>query len=726
MSNVHVASAANEVAQALPSTATVTVSKHGIQAIETLNLDAQSASDKSLTWSRTFSGMEILTNPILQYRTLTTFQSENVSGFGSYHGALASTHRAIKEHIRPRCDPIANAASSINVTINNASMAIQPARDHRIVNTTYPDEAVVANQRQHYGLNQLDTYAEPAERTFGIPTFDDVERQHNANSLRDNYPSRLYVGELAGGGAIDPQSDWRLVEPKDYYLVVEVTGANLQSNTEYHLRLPGSRTSSNTAYQSALGKFERFGDDLTELNNGESTYYVVRNIDTDDPIRGYNALAYENLKAQLTTSADVATAAAASDEAVQGTAKLPAVLNVYDTGSGVLRTIERSVTLHAMLLSPTFDPDSQTSNITIPEYYAFGVVYDISQPLAHPYFRDNVMRDNTLVNARYFDCQITISDVGKLIEAAPLQNTLSSDNGASSNLQLGPNTQYTTTLFLSGQSIGTGTASKGSTPRLIFDLVTPSVPLPTISDKVVSTFHTMTSSSVSSLPVKDLKSGNIQLSQIPDKIYVFCKSDLMESKAKTLQTLPATRLGVCTKLRIRTPQNSAFLIEMDQESLYQMSVRNGSKQSRSSFMCTLGSVVCIDPEKDLGGYTNGVLLPYTFDVQADFAKPCASGTDSIVWRSDIDTPVAGAQPTTASENWTLFVVCELHGHLYLMSDGTGKQTKSNLTVTEVADAVAEGLQHPSTLGNQARSQKMDAGVLAEVSRAGETRDALRG
>ena len=79
----------------------------------------------------------------------------------------------------------------------------------------------------------------------------------------------------------------------------------------------------------------------------------------------------------------------------------------------------------------------------------------------------------------------------------------------------------------------------------------------------------------------------------------------------------------------------------------------------------------------------------------------------------------------ASEQWTLFVVCELHGHLYLMSDGTGKQTKSNLTVTEVADAVAEGLQHPATIGNGARSQKMDAGVLAEVARAGDSRDALR-
>ena len=67
MSNVHIATAAHEVASALPSTATVTVSKHGISAIETLNLEAQTASQTHLMWSRTFSGMEIVTNPVLHY-----------------------------------------------------------------------------------------------------------------------------------------------------------------------------------------------------------------------------------------------------------------------------------------------------------------------------------------------------------------------------------------------------------------------------------------------------------------------------------------------------------------------------------------------------------------------------------------------------------------------------------------------------------------------------------
>ena len=723
MSNVHVASAANEVAQALPSTATVTVSKHGIQAIETLNLDAQSASDKSITWSRTFSGMEILTNPILQYRIETKFAaSRTASARPGRIFADVEVLDMVKKHLRLRSDPIANAASSINVTINNASMAMQPARDHRLVNTTYPDEAVVGNQRQHYGLNQLDRWAEPREREFAIVTEDDVETQFNNNSLRQNYPSRLYAAEDTQSTTAQP------VNPDDYYLIDDVAVytlivvAGVPAAGTYYVRSTVIETG--TGDDPYIGKI--IIDAATTTNSSILQHYTLLD-STNNPIRLDNVMMSGNLFLTL-----------------PGSDEIPP-LGKDGADIGALEIYPRIVTARNMYVQEFTGSINVYSKAKPFAFEHFKIVHDVSQPLAHPYFRDNIMRDNTLVNARYFDCQITISDVNKLVEAVNPGTLWGQDAGFSGKFSyLGENTTYTTSLLLSTSNgfvqttpelAGVSTAAVvrkaantlGMTPRLIFDLVTPSVPLPTISDKVVSTFHTMTSSSVSSLPARDLKSGNIQLSQIPDKIYVFCKSSLMESKVTTLQTQPSTRLGVCTKLRIRTPQNSAFLIEMDQESLYQMSVRNGSKQSRSSFMCTLGSVVCIDPEKDLGGYTNGVLLPYTFDVQADFAQPCASGTDSILWRSDIDSKRNARQPiSTTDETWTLFVVCELHGHLYLMSDGTGKQTKSNLTVTEVADAVAEGLQHPSTLGNQARSQKMDAGVLAEVARAGETRDALRG
>ena len=700
MSNVHVASAANEVAQALPSTATVTVSKHGIQAIETLNLDAQTFTEKSMTWSRTFSGMEILTNPILQYRTKTEFQTADAIA----DDKLFDFAKKVKKSIRPRSDPISNAASSVNVTINNASMAIQPARDHRLVNTTYPDEPVVGNQRAHYGLNQLDEWAEPYEREFSRLTDDDVEFQFNNNALRQNYPSRLY------GRKSDTAGEDTNFLLDDQLLVTTITYTGTGG---------GAGGGTVVSVPQSLGQRVFISDvevgfiDTQAAGNSTNTVVTV----IVQKSAGPPALISE--LPEGTTISDVEVFESDGTTPTDGLI-VTGIKQFYASGF-TPATITPST-------PPGSDPQVCPFNeATALEAQFFTLVYDISQPLAHPYFRDNVMRDNTLVNVRYFDCQITLNDIGKIVEANHLWD---------GTTDYPKTTTYTTELVKAdfpAQSFNPATGAsidaktKAFTPRLIFDLVTPSVPLPTISDKVVSTFHTMTSPPQAMVNNKlaSVKSGNIQLSQIPDKIYVFLKSSLMDSKATTLQSLPSTRLGVCTNLRIRTPQNSAFLIEMDQESLYQMSCRNGSKQSRSAFMCTLGSVVCIDPEKDLGGYTNGVLLPYTFDVQADFTMPGVSGTDSIVWRSDVDSKQRGRPLLGASEQWTLFVVCELHGHLYLMSDGTGKQTKSNLTVTEVADAVAEGLQHPATIGNGARSQKMDAGVLAEVARAGDSRDALR-
>lgn len=568
MSNVHIATAAHEVASALPSTATVTVSKHGISSIETLNLEAQTASQSHLMWSRTFSGMEIVTNPYLHYM---------VEGHIVLDSALSMTlanRQQLFKCVRLTSDPISNAASNISVTVNNAEMTITPDKEYRIINTTYPDTKETSHQRQHYGLNQLDQFADPNAREFAnaaVP--DDVEKQHNTNALRETYPRRMYYKVGAG--------NWTLFK-------------------------------------------------------------------------------------------------------------------------------------------------NQAANITGVTEVKF--IFDVYQPLSHPYFRDNVLRDNTLVNLRYFDCQIHISDTGKLLEfGLPIDDVDATESVVAVLSNAG--TTYSSRLLLGGDYVGT---TSGIKPTLIFDLVTPAVPLPTISDKPIKVLHTMTSVQVDSLSdMENVRSGNIQLSQVPDMIYVFLRSSKMDDVRSTYLNQVPTRLGVCTNLRVRTPQNSAFLLNMDQESLYQMSTRNGSKQSRSAFMSTLGSVICIDPELDLGGYTNGVLAPFTFEITGDFSRPCEDDTKSRLWYHDvpnvknlISTDASnhgfpGPVPNPAmidGETFTLYVVCELHGHLYLMSDGTGKQTKSNLTVSEVAEAVGHGVHHPSTFP-QGRVQKMDSGVLAEVADA---------
>lgn len=683
MSNVHIASAANEVAQALPSTATVTVSKHGIQSIETLNLEAQTATDSQVTWSRTFSGMEILTNPTINLRTKSTFTANKV-----FFQRLQNFNR-LREAVRPASDPVANAANSLNVTVNNASMSITPSRDHRIVTSAYPDEIETKHQRKHYGLNQLDQFAESSWREFQVVTQDDVEKQHNSNALRENYPARWFINLAASGDAPNLYQ----VGAEDYNLPCVIV-QNSQPAGD-----PGNTFNGNVNVY--LGD-QIIGHIGVDLIGGAGGVHMISSLDAtsgtfvidDAEIAKISADQLPNLqfRYQQTGSADQPLS-------------FSTAFMVPGKNLGTLYAVE----------------DTTNTELDVLDRTQWTCIYDIFEPLNHPYFRDNVMRDNTLVNVRYFDCQLTIDNTKRMIEMSRLYL-------GASNLD---NVEVTTSLFLDSMSVG---ASKGKKPTLIFDLVTPSVPLPTISDKVIKTYHTITSTAVSLAngtdPYKKLNSGNIQLAQVPDMIYVFIRSSKdLNSYQHDAMHVP-TRLGVITELRLRTPQNSAFLINMDQETLYQMSCRNGAKQARSSFMNSLGSVIAIDPEKDLGGYTNGVLIPFTFDVSANFSLPCRSGaeTESILHGKDLKGGVAaiGGFDDPAGEDWTMFVVCELQGHLYLMSDGTGKQTKSNLTVTEVADAVADGIHHPSTFPPN-RVSKMDAGVLGEVARssAGEVGDDVR-
>ena len=690
MSSIHVASAANEIAQALPSTATVTVSKHGIQAVETLELDAQTASDSLINFTRTFSGLEVLTNPYLRYRLKTTANFPS----GTSYVKSPETLREWKKHLRPTSNPIANAAGSINLTINNASLSINPKDHHRLISTAYPDEPDVSNQRAHYGLNQLDQYADPYDRTFQIDSgHDDIEKQHNANALRETYPSKAYcqIHYSSSNGAL---TRYQQIKETDFEIAI-------------FANVPQSHTTT-----PLLDVYDVNGNEIGKVR-------IASNADGTKGIQIVPLLFSATTDPTAITAADLQHIIASKENIAQ----ISGFISTPGIPIHAVPIHMPSMKLDANVLKRNSDDAEEA-----PVLQNWIFTHDIYQPLAHPYFRDNKMRDNTLVNVRYFDCDINITSINACLEAGLLGELENNSNAA---------VTYTTELMKADDTAlnAASPVYTGVTPQLIFDLVTPSVPLPTISDKVIQTFHAIQSEGVSAdSQIIKVNSGNIQLSQVPDKIYVFIRS----SKDATV-TRPAwvpTRLATVTGLRVRTPQNSAFLINMDQESLYQMSCRNGSKQSRSSFMSSLGSVVCIDPEKDLGGYTNGVLVPFTFEVVVDAVEPLSdlgpSAGGSIVGGSDLKRELGRVHPTTAygnGETWTMYVVCELQGHLYLMADGTGKQTKSNLTVTEVADAVADGLHHPSTFPG-GRVGKMDAGLLGEIGKASgvddsAVRDALR-
>lgn len=652
MSAVHIAAAANEVAGALPSTASVSVSKHGIQAVETLNLKAQTVSQNQIRWSRSFDGREILTNPYVRYRVQATAPST------AYPQLDGTTTRLLRDSVRPTCDPFLNACHNLRVTVNNASMTVQGADSHRIVSTTFAPD--VQDQRDHYGLNELDEFAESEAKSFYFNDPLGIERQFNNNALRENYPVK-FEAEIDG--------NYHSISESEYVLVVnaDFSDATAGPTAEYQFIVGIGDVPIGYIYASSVGGYQQCA--------------VVTNDSAVNDVALWDLVTFNQHQLNNVSLTIVNPAASGAD-----------IVGYY--------TFQLVAKPFINLLPPTHPATEFVTLINQRNASNYRWTYDIYQPLNHPYFRDSVMRDNTLVNCKFMEVEANIIPKN-MLERSPMR--------LAGNI----------VLFNENLQVELDTSVK---PTLIMDLITPSVPMPTLSEKEVSTYHTVTSTprSTGSAPMKDMASGHIMLAQVPDRIYVFVKS------SRSGQTVP-TRLGVITGLRIQTPQDAAMMVEMGQETLYQMTKRNGSKQSRTQFMCTAGSVVCIDPERDLGGYTNGVLAPFAFDLRVDFSLPMRNGdeTESIMEGKTFKNSGIVTFDST-SERWTMYVVCELQGHLYMMQDGSAKQTKSNLTMAQVSDAVSQGLHHPTTFPGS-RMQKMDSGLLAEIGslKMGDAADDVR-
>lgn len=622
MSAINIAQASNEVAKALPSTATVHVSRFGNQAVEALSLEARTVSDSQVSFTRTFSGLEVITNPYLRMPvavafTLDGFLSDVSAGVGSGQNGeggivqykqlenaanktLGTFLSEVKETIRPNFDPVGAACSNVTVNVNNQSLSITPEHDYRVINAAFPSQQNPQHQRDHYGLNQLDKSCVP--ETWQWVEEDDLidrEHQHNISASRSNYPVDLYY---------------------------------------FHCH--GKRHGTAGDRVAKTGKWVKYGEAAPEVTGGN---FLIVN--------------------------------------------------------------------------------------------TFVAVFDFYYALNHPFFDDTRMRDDSLVNVRYFDVHLNVKDVKRMVQHTsditikgatildqqdiPLTNIgltddilVANSTGAAGSESSGDDEGK----FISGQKATHLPFKKTS---LNMDLVTPSVSLPTVSDKVVRTLSTTIKPSVAVNAGAEttVNSQNIQLAQIPDMIYVFARNKADSSVSGTYGGL--NRLAVITSLTLRTPQNSAFLLNMDQEQLYQMSRRNGIKMSRKQFMCTTGSIIAIDPERDLGGYTNSTLIGFTFDVKADLINPCASSEHSLISLGSITQMGRDFNFASGDVNseYDFMVVCEQMGHLYLMTDGTGKMTRSNITLAQVADAVADGVHHPSTLNMEGKTGQMDAGLLGNLSKA---------
>ena len=152
-------------------------------------------------------------------------------------------------------------------------------------------------------------------------------------------------------------------------------------------------------------------------------------------------------------------------------------------------------------------------------------------------------------------------------------------------------------------------------------------------------------------------SRDINMSTVPSKIYVFSETSDDINAVNTKRA----RARI-TDINCRVGNKSGVFSNSSEYQLYQMSMRNGYYGSFDDFKRS-GSIICIDVEKDLGGFIpesmSGFDIQFTVNVQ----------------RADINSIHTNATPTTAT-NYICYFVFEMHGQLYLSQN----QAISNLGI----------------------------------------------
>ena len=317
-----------------------------------------------------------------------------------------------------------------------------------------------------------------------------------------------------------------------------------------------------------------------------------------------------------------------------------------------------------------------------PTNFDWALVHDVYEDIDHPYFK------SPKSNVLYMDVNLSQPTV----EVGPLFH----NEGTHYSTKL----LETDTPFDSG---GHNTILQGLTPTLTFDQVTPTLPIPPHSISMLHSYvETVRAAPLGRALTADTSEpgkvlvGPIHSEQVPDLIYVFVKGEGGRA---------SNPLAVILSIRFKTPQGTD-MVSMDQETLYRMSVRNGCKQSRTEFMCSKGSLVMINPEVDLGGYVNGVLLKHEFSIEIEYEQAYRNGS-SIINKSDLQDQLQGTLENTKTYN--AYVVQKQLRRLVLNGDGTGQMTSSMIQPAEV---VREKMYHPSLI--PPGTQEIDGGVLGQL------------
>jgi hypothetical protein len=185
------------------------------------------------------------------------------------------------------------------------------------------------------------------------------------------------------------------------------------------------------------------------------------------------------------------------------------------------------------------------------------------------------------------------------------------------NLNFVNSTLMQRVLMLNTATDATTVTAAISNPRLILRYEIPSVSIPDIITLPTSKFNFYNTNGSGSLSVgssTSIVSNSVRLSQIPDLIYVFAMKPY-----NSKDQFDGDGFLVIDNLSVQAGSLVNVFANAQAAQLYQMSVQNGLKMSFREFVDYVGSIVVIDPSKDIGGIVSGskseLLLTVTASVR---------------------------------------------------------------------------------------------------------------
>lgn len=149
--------------------------------------------------------------------------------------------------------------------------------------------------------------------------------------------------------------------------------------------------------------------------------------------------------------------------------------------------------------------------------------------------------------------------------------------------------------------------------------------------------------------------GSIAYSQVPDKLYIFCR----EKTPLGTSMNQVDSYARVDKIILRSSSTGESFSQASNQHLYEMSVKNGLNQSYDDWSVKQGSVVCVDySAADVHSVSAGTRIPYNFTLSATVRNVSFNSHSVPAKHLFIDTSDTSALGTTRDTlaGWQLVVI----------------------------------------------------------------------